>query len=86
MELAVKASTVVDDEMFAVGDSEAVEVEESVDELVSGGRGTNTFPKEKEEGAPADENSKLLGEGIVIEVEGECNLAAKTVTQSAIQN
>ena len=49
--------------------------EGSTDELDSGGRGTapnpkekegtNTFPKEKEEDAPADENSELLGEGVV---------------------
>ena len=53
--------------------------EESTDELVTRGRGTDTFPKEKEED-PVDENSELLGE--VVEVEGEHNEVAKTVTRA----
>ena len=46
--------------------------EESVEDLVTRGRGTDTFPKEKEEDAPVDENSEMLGE--LVEVEGEHNV------------
>ena len=67
---SIKATTVVENNISAVVDSEAME-EESTDELVTRGRGTDTFPKEKEED-PVDENSELLGE--VVEVEGEHNV------------
>ena len=67
---SIEATTVVEDGISAF-DSEAVE-EESTDELVTRGRGTDTFPKEKEEDAPVDENSKMLGE--LVEVEGEHNV------------
>ena len=68
---SIEATTVVEDDISAVVDSEAVE-EESTDELVTRGRGTDTFPKEKEEDAPVDENSKMLSE--LVEVEGEHNV------------